>query len=51
MHASAARQLNGQNIYSQCCTLKVQGSKLPKLNVKYNSEKSRDYVNQVPESM
>ncbi|CAH1774321.1 unnamed protein product [Owenia fusiformis] len=37
--------LNGQNIYNGCCQLKIDFSKLPSLNVKYNNDKSRDYTN------
>lgn len=37
--------LNGQNIYHGCCTLQIDFSKLQSLNVKYNNDKSRDYIN------
>ena len=44
--AQAAKQsLHGQNIYTSCCTLHIDYSKLNTLNVKYNNEKSRDYTN------
>jgi hypothetical protein len=44
--AQAAKQaLDGQNIYSGCCTLRIQYSNLPSLNVKYNNDKSRDFTN------
>jgi len=44
--ASAARtELDGQNIYSNCCTLRIQFSTLQNLTVKYNNEKSRDFTN------
>ncbi|XP_043239664.1 polypyrimidine tract-binding protein 2-like isoform X5 [Amphibalanus amphitrite] len=44
--AQAAKlQLDGQNIYNSCCTLRIEYSKLPSLNVKYNNDKSRDYTN------
>jgi len=36
--------LDGQNIYNECCTLRIDYSKLPHLNVKYNNDKSRDYT-------
>jgi len=42
---SAKNTLHGQNIYSGCCTLHIDYSKLNTLNVKYNNEKSRDYTN------
>lgn len=37
--------LDGQNIYSGCCTLRIDNSKLTALNVKYNNDKSRDFTN------
>lgn len=40
-----SQSLNGQNIYNGCCTLRIDFSKLPCLNVKYNNDKSRDYTN------
>lgn len=44
--AQLARQnLDGQNVYSGCCTLRIDYSKLSTLNVKYNNDKSRDYTN------
>jgi hypothetical protein len=39
------KSLNGQNIYTGCCTLQIDFSKLQSLNVKYNNDKSRDYTN------
>jgi hnRNP-L/PTB/hephaestus splicing factor len=42
---TAKVSLNGQNIYNGCCTLRIDFSKLPSLNVKYNNDKSRDYTN------
>lgn len=39
------QSLDGQNIYNNCCTLRIDFSKLGSLNVKYNNEKSRDYTN------
>eukprot|EP01102_Stenamoeba_stenopodia_P000485 TRINITY_DN1045_c0_g1_i2.p1 TRINITY_DN1045_c0_g1~~TRINITY_DN1045_c0_g1_i2.p1 ORF type:complete len:394 (-),score=68.09 TRINITY_DN1045_c0_g1_i2:131-1312(-) len=41
----AKTELDGQNIYSGCCTLRIQYSSLQNLNVKYNNEKSRDFTN------
>lgn len=44
--AQAAKMtLDGQNIYTACCTLRVEYSKLTSLNVRYNNDKSRDYTN------
>lgn len=42
---TAKQALHGQNIYTSCCTLHIDYSKLNTLNVKYNNEKSRDYTN------
>ena len=42
---SARVALNGQNVYTGCCSLKIDYSKLTSLNVKYNNEKSRDFTN------
>jgi polypyrimidine tract-binding protein 1 len=39
------KSLNGQNIYNGCCTLRVDYSKLDKLTVKYNNEKTWDFTN------
>ena len=39
------QSLNGQNIYNGCCTLRIDFSKLPALNVKFNNDKSWDYTN------
>lgn len=41
----AKNELDGQNIYSGCCTLRIQFSSLQNLNVKFNNEKSRDFTN------
>lgn len=44
--AQAAKMtLEGQHIYSGCCTLRIEYSKLSQLNVKYNNDKSRDFTN------
>lgn len=42
---TAKNTLHGQNIFTGCCTLHIDYSKLNTLNVKYNNEKSRDYTN------
>ncbi|XP_077285200.1 polypyrimidine tract-binding protein 1 heph isoform X4 [Arctopsyche grandis] len=42
---TAKSALDGQNIYSGCCTLRIDYSKMSSLNVKYNNDKSRDYTN------
>ncbi|XP_075303007.1 polypyrimidine tract-binding protein 3 isoform X3 [Opisthocomus hoazin] len=36
--------LDGQSIYTACCTLRIDFSKLSSLNVKYNNDKSRDFT-------
>lgn len=36
--------LDGQSIYTACCTLRIDFSKLASLKVKYNNEKSRDFT-------
>lgn len=41
----AKQALDGQNIYSGCCTLRIQFSNLGSLKVKYNNDKSRDFTN------
>jgi polypyrimidine tract-binding protein 2 len=41
----AKLELDGQNIYSGCCTLRIQFSSLQDLKVKYNNEKSWDFTN------
>jgi len=44
--ATAAKiALEGQNIYSGCCTLHLQYSQLNQLTVKYNNDRSRDFTN------
>ncbi|XP_014227129.1 polypyrimidine tract-binding protein 1 isoform X2 [Trichogramma pretiosum] len=42
---NAKFNLDGQNIYNSCCTLRIDYSKMQNLNVKYNNDKSRDYTN------
>jgi len=39
------KELEGQNIYTGCCTLSLQFSNLEVLTVKYNNDKSRDFTN------
>lgn len=41
---TAKLSLDGQNIYTNCCTLRIDYSKLAQLNVKYNNSKSYDYT-------
>jgi len=44
--AQAAKlALNGHTLYSGCNMLRVDFSKLPGLNVRFNNDKSRDYTN------
>jgi len=45
MAQAAKLTLDSQNIYNGCCTLRIEYSKLPSLNVRYNNDKSRDYTN------
>ncbi|NXK41252.1 PTBP3 protein, partial [Piprites chloris] len=40
----AKMTLDGQSIYSGCCTLHIDFSKLTSLKVKYNNDKSRDFT-------
>ncbi|KFQ41338.1 Polypyrimidine tract-binding protein 3, partial [Nestor notabilis] len=40
----AKMSLDGHNIYTMCCTLRIDFSKLASLKVKYNNEKSRDFT-------
>jgi hypothetical protein len=42
---SIQKELEGQNIYTGCCTLSLQYSNLESLTVKYNNDKSRDFTN------
>ncbi|XP_011495870.1 PREDICTED: polypyrimidine tract-binding protein 1 isoform X2 [Ceratosolen solmsi marchali] len=42
---TAKFNLDGQNIYNSCCTLRIDYSKMQNLNVKFNNDKSRDYTN------
>ncbi|KAF4692298.1 hypothetical protein FOZ60_013829 [Perkinsus olseni] len=41
----AKEQLDGQNIYAGCNTIKVQYSSLPQLEIKHNNERSWDFTN------
>lgn len=46
LSAQAAKvALNGQNVYNGCCALHIDFSKLKKLSVRYNNDKSRDFTN------
>ncbi|NXI95966.1 PTBP3 protein, partial [Psophia crepitans] len=40
----AKMTLHGQSIYTMCCTLRIDFSKLTNLKVKYNNDKSRDFT-------
>ncbi|NXG25115.1 PTBP3 protein, partial [Grallaria varia] len=40
----AKMSLDGQSIYTGCCTLHIDFSKLNSLKVKYNNDKSRDFT-------
>ncbi|XP_068278298.1 polypyrimidine tract-binding protein 3 isoform X2 [Nyctibius grandis] len=40
----AKMALDGQSIYTACCILRVDFSKLTSLKVKYNNDKSRDFT-------
>ncbi|NXF41477.1 PTBP3 protein, partial [Nyctibius bracteatus] len=40
----AKMALDGQSIYTSCCTLHIDFSKLTSLKVKYNNDKSRDFT-------
>ncbi|XP_010174624.1 polypyrimidine tract-binding protein 3-like, partial [Antrostomus carolinensis] len=40
----AKMALDGQSIYTACCTLHIDFSKLTTLKVKYNNDKSRDFT-------
>jgi hypothetical protein len=43
--AQAAKSaLEGQNIYSGCCTLRIQYSQLPQLQIKANNDRTRDFT-------
>ena len=41
---TAKLSLDGQNIYTNCCTLRIAYSKMTSLKVKFNNEKSFDYT-------
>lgn len=36
--------LDGQSVYTGCCTLRVDFSKLNSLKIRYNNDKSRDFT-------
>jgi hypothetical protein len=42
---AAKKALHGQNIYTGCCQLQIDFSKLTSLEVKVNNDKSRDFTN------
>ncbi|XP_010211048.1 PREDICTED: polypyrimidine tract-binding protein 3 [Tinamus guttatus] len=45
MNANHAKlTLDGQNVYTACCTLRIDFSKFTNLKVKYNNDKSRDFT-------
>ncbi|NXA85114.1 PTBP3 protein, partial [Melanocharis versteri] len=41
---NAKMSLDGHSIYTGCCTLRIDFSKLTNLRVKYNNDKSRDFT-------
>ncbi|XP_067938190.1 polypyrimidine tract-binding protein 1-like [Watersipora subatra] len=41
----AKQELDGKNIFLNCCMLRIDFSKMISINVKYNNEKSRDFTN------
>eukprot|EP01107_Rhizomastix_libera_P012198 TRINITY_DN3020_c1_g1_i1.p1 TRINITY_DN3020_c1_g1~~TRINITY_DN3020_c1_g1_i1.p1 ORF type:complete len:374 (+),score=85.55 TRINITY_DN3020_c1_g1_i1:494-1615(+) len=41
----AKQSLDGLNIYTGCCTLSIQFGDIKTLSVKFNNERSRDFVN------
>ena len=45
MAQAAKLALNGQCLYNGCNLLRVDFSKLPGLNVRFNNDKSRDFTN------
>jgi len=45
MNGLLSKALNGQNVYNGCCALHIDFSKLKKLSVRYNNDKSRDFTN------
>ncbi|KAK2170732.1 hypothetical protein LSH36_1g24021 [Paralvinella palmiformis] len=44
----AKQSLNGADIYSGCCTLRIEYAKPSKLNVYHNNSESWDYTNPTP---
>eukprot|EP00047_Mylnosiga_fluctuans_P014794 m.41216 g.41216 ORF g.41216 m.41216 type:complete len:512 (-) comp5658_c0_seq1:103-1638(-) len=40
--------LNGADVYANCCTLKIEFAKCDRLNVRVNSEETRDYTGALP---
>lgn len=49
--ATAKMYLDGQNIYTGCCTLRIDYSTLTNLTVRYNDEKMRDYTRHDPSDL
>lgn len=44
--ATRARDaLDGKDIYDRCCTLRIAFSRVDRLNVRYNNDKTRDFTN------
>ncbi|KAM9263069.1 polypyrimidine tract-binding protein 3 [Morus bassanus] len=41
---NAKMALDGQSVFSACCTLRIDFSRLSSLKVKYNNDKSRDFT-------
>jgi len=37
--------LHGQNVYNGCCNLRVESSKVPTVNVKFNNDRAWDFTN------
>lgn len=46
--ANARNALDGKQMYANCCTLKIVFSKIPRLNVRYNNDKSMDFTQNLP---
>lgn len=43
--ARARESLDGKDIYDRCCTLRIAFSRVERLNVRYNNDKTRDFTN------
>ncbi|EGD74565.1 hypothetical protein PTSG_05929 [Salpingoeca rosetta] len=46
--AAVMSSLQGANIYQGCCTLRIEYSKADRVNVRYNSEETRDFTVNLP---